>query len=144
MKVDMLLADYAAAAEGKMTVVGGGWNVAGPGPMPFAVPIWFHVPWHMTNEKIRFQLELIDPDGTGVVPVGADEPLVIQGEFEVGRPPGAPKGMTFPFPVPLNSGGPVALPPGGHYEFRLLVNGETREDWRLAFWTRDEAQSMAA
>ena len=52
-------------------------------------------------------------------------------------------GTAFPFPVPINSG-PIPLEPGQHYEWRLLVNSQAHEDWRLAFSTRPDAQSMAA
>ena len=37
MKVTMLLADYAAVADGKLTIVGGGWSVTGPVSPPFAI-----------------------------------------------------------------------------------------------------------
>lgn len=143
MRVTMMLADFAAAPEGKLTVVGGGWNVTGPQPCPFAIALLFEVPWHMTNQQHQFKLELIDFDGHGVVPIGGEDPVAIEGQFEVGRPPGVPVGTAFPSPVPLNSG-PIPLPPGGQFEWRLTVNDQTREDWRLAFSTRPEAQSNAA
>src|SRR4051812_34349445 len=87
IRVTMMLADFASTAEGKLTVVGGGWNVTGPNPTPFAIAILFEVPWHETNTPQLFRLELIDHDGTPVVPLGADEPVLIEGQFEVGRPP---------------------------------------------------------
>jgi hypothetical protein len=142
MKVTMLLADYAVASEGKLTVVGGGWNLTNC-QVPWAIGLLFDVPWHMTNEKHKFRLELIDVDGNSVLPIGADEPVVIEGEFELGRPPGAPMGATFPFPVALNSG-PMPLPSGSQVEWRLLVNEQTHEDWRLPFYTQPGAQSQAA
>jgi hypothetical protein len=45
--------------------------------------------------------------------------------------PGTP--MDAPFAINL---GPLMIPPGGRYEWRLEINGETDEDWRLAFTTR--------
>lgn len=137
IKVTMLLADYAAVADGKLTIVGAGWKVTGPQPAPFAIAMLFDVPWHLTNEQQQFRLELIDPDGNGVVPIGAEEPAIIEGQFEVGRPPGVRPGTSFPFPVPLNYP-PLALAPGSEYEWRLTVNGRAHEDWRLAFSTRPE------
>lgn len=142
IKVTMLLADYAAAADGKLTVVGGGWNVTGPYPAPFAIAMLFEVPWHLTNTEQTFRLELIDLDGNSVVPVGGEDPVIIEGQFEVGRPPGVRAGTSFPFPVPLNHP-PLALAPGGEYEWRLTVNGRAHEDWRLAFSTRPEAEQPA-
>jgi hypothetical protein len=46
-------------------------------------------------------------------------------------------------PFAFNSG-PQPIPPGANYEWRLMIDGETDEDWRLAFSTRPEAQSYAA
>lgn len=140
MQVTMLLADYAAAAEGKLTVVGGGWSVCGPNA-PCAIGMVFYTPWHLTNKKHKFQLELINMDGNGVALHDSDEPMIIQGEFEVGRPPGAPDGMTFPFPVPINIG-PLGLPPFQQYEWRLQVDGHAHEDWRLVFHTRPPIQGQ--
>ncbi|UUY01980.1 hypothetical protein LRS13_14775 [Svornostia abyssi] len=143
MKVTMMLCDYVAAPDGKLTIVGGGWSVTGPQPVPFGIAVTFEVPWNLTNQRHAFRFELIDPDGNGVVPLGGSEPVIIEGDFEVGRPPGARVGTSFPFPLPINSG-PMPLAPGGHYEWRLFVNGQTHEDWRLAFSTRPDAQSNAA
>jgi len=143
LKVTAMLADYAAAADGKLTVVGGGWNMTGPGPVPFAIAMIVDVPWHLTNKQHTITLELIDLDGSPVIAIDADEPEKIEMQFEIGRPPGLRPGTMFPFPVALNHG-PMLLPPGGHYEWRLTVNGEAHEDWRLAFSTRPDAQSQVA
>ena len=44
MKVTVMLADYAQGADGKLTIVGGGWSVTGPMPVPFAIAVLFQVP----------------------------------------------------------------------------------------------------
>ena len=136
----MMLADYAQVAEGKLTVVGGGWSVTGPMPVPFAIALLFEVPWDRANVKHAFRLELLDADGAPVaVPTEDGEaPLAIEGEFEAGRPPGLKPGTPLAVPIALNLPGPP-IPPGGRYEWRLSVNGEGAEDWRLAFSTRTEA-----
>jgi hypothetical protein len=133
IQVTMLLAEFAAAPEGKLTVFGGGWNTTGPNA-PCAIGMVFYTPWHLTNQKHEFRLELIDMDGNGVGIQGQEQPLVAEGQFEVGRPPGAPAGTTFPVAVPLNLG-PLGLPPHQRYEFRLQVDGQAHEDWRLVFNT---------
>ncbi len=139
MKVTMMLADYAAVADGKLTIVGGGWSVTGPMPVPFAIAILFAVPWDRANIKHRFRLDLVDADGQAVfVPTDdGDEPLTIEGEFEAGRPPGLKPGTPLDVPIAINLPGPP-VPPGGRYEWRLTVNGEGDPDWRLAFSTRTD------
>jgi hypothetical protein len=135
----MLLADHAQAADGKLNVIGGGWNITGPEPTPFAIALLFEVPWDRANEMHRFRLELVDSDGDPVlVPTPEGEaPLLIEATFEVGRPAGVTRGTPLPMPMALNLG-PQPIPPGGRYEWRLTVNDEIDEDWRLAFSTRPE------
>ena len=133
----MLLADHAQAADGKLNIIGAGWNMAGPEPSPAAIAILFEVPWDRANERHAFKLELVDADGYPVLiptPEG-EQPLVIEGEFEVGRPPGVKRGTPLSFPFALNLG-PQPIPPGGRYEWRLTVDEESDEDWRLAFTMR--------
>ncbi len=141
MKVTMLLADYAAVSEGKLTIVGGGWSVTGPMPVPFAIAILFQVPWDRANIKHRFRLDLVDSDGHVVfVPTeDGEEPLVIEGEFEAGRPPGLKAGTPLEVPIAINLPGPP-VPAGGRFEWRLTIDGEGDADWRLPFSTRPEAE----
>lgn len=145
MNPTLMLADSAQVADGKLFVMGGGWTFTGPQPIPFAIAGLIGVPWQLTNQKHSIRFELIDLDGQAVSvdrPEG-EQPLVIDGEFEVGRPPGFPLGASIPFPLAINHG-PVQLPSGSHFEWRYEINGEAHDDWRLAFSTRPDAQSQAA
>jgi hypothetical protein len=145
MKVTMMLADSAQVAEGKLYVMGGGWTVTGPEPSPFALAGIVEVPWHLTDEEHVLRFELIDLDGSPVmVPTpDGDAPFFIEAKFEVGRPPGTRPGATLSMPFAFNNG-PLQLPPGSDLECRYTINGEPREDWRLAFSTRPEgAQPFA-
>ncbi|MBD0290600.1 MAG: hypothetical protein ICV74_05035 [Thermoleophilia bacterium] len=145
MKVTMMLADYAQVADGKLTIVGGGWSITGPMPVPFAIAILFEVPWDRANMKHRFRLDLVDADGHVVFVEGeeGEEPLVVEGEFEAGRPPGLKPGTPLEVPVAINLPG-APVPAGGRYEWRLSVNGEGTADWRLAFSVRDENELPVA
>ena len=133
----MLLADYAQVADGKLTIVGGGWSVTGPMPVPFAIAMLFEVPWDQANVKHRFRLDLVDSDGQVVFAETeeGEEPVVIEGEFEAGRPPGLKPGTPLDVPIAINLPGPP-VEPGGRYEWRLTVNGGGDADWRLPFSTR--------
>jgi hypothetical protein len=143
VKVTMLLADFAQVADGKLTVVGGGWSLTGPEPTPFGIAILVHEPWDQANRRHTLRLELIDADGQAVTtPAGDDgeeRPIVFLDdiEFEVGRPAGIKPGTPLELPLAVNSG-PLALEPGGRYEWRLSIDGEGDDDWRLAFSVRPE------
>lgn len=129
----MLLADHAQAVEGKLYILGGGWNVMGIGT-PSAVAVYVHVSWDETNMQHRWRLELVDSDEQPVEVPGplGEQPIVLEGQFEVGRPPGAALGSEQGVAIAVNLG-PLALVPGRRYVWRLSINGGTDENWRLPF-----------
>lgn len=133
----MLLADAAQAAEGKLNVLGGGWSITGPGPVPSAIAMLIEVPWDRANMRYPWQIELVDGDGDPVLITGpmGDQPVKVDGELEVGRPPGVTPGTPLALPLAINLG-PLPLPPGGRYEWRLTIGEESHEHWRLPFSTR--------
>ena len=137
----MMLADAVQAADGKLYILGGGWNVSGQAP--FGIALLLEVPWTEANQGHRWELHLQTEDGEPVSfpETGAFEPIVVGGDFEVGRPAGVPAGTPFNVPVAINSG-PMPLTPG-RYTWRLLVDGETDENWYLSFDVRDQ-QAPAA
>jgi len=139
MKVTMLLADAAQAVGGKLYVLGGGWSVTGPEPSPMAIALKLEVPWDLANMRHAWQLELLDADGHAALLADreGDQTIMLAGEFEVGRPPGLKPGTPLDLALALNIG-PLPLFPGGRYVWRLSIDGETDEDWQLAFSVRPE------
>lgn len=138
----MLLADYAVVSDGKLTIVGGGWSQTGPEPAAFGIGLLIQVPWDQANTMHAFSVELVDSDGAEVVLEDDDDEQTVAfgGEFEVGRPPGLKPGTPLDFPVAVNST-PLPLEPG-RYEWRLTIDGTSREDWTLPFTVRgEEAQT---
>ena len=139
MKATMLLADYAVVADGKLTIVGGGWSQTGPEAASFGIGLLIQVPWDQANTRHTFSVELLDADGA---PIAFDEEeqaeqiVAFGGEFEVGRPPGLKPGTPLDFPVAVNST-PLPLEPG-RYEWRLTIDDTSREDWRMPFTVRSE------
>ena len=136
----MLLADFAQVSDGKLNVIGGGWSITGPDPVPFGIAILIHVPWDQANRPHVLRLELLDTDGDAVTietEEGAEEPIVFLDDisFEVGRPAGIKPGTALEFPLSVNSG-PLPLEPGKRYEWRLSIDGITDDDWRLPFSVR--------
>ena len=146
MRVTMMLADAAQAVEGKLYILGGGWSQTPPELGPSAIALHFAVPWDQTNVQHRFDLELLDSDG-GKVTVedeeGVQHPLLFSGEFEVGRPPGVKPGVSIDVPMAINLG-PMSLPAGNRFVWRLTVDGKSDEDWRLPFSTESRPQGTAA
>jgi hypothetical protein len=137
MKVTLMLADSAQVADGKLYILGGGWSITGP-PAPSALALLVEVPWDQTNRRLEWSLELVDSDGYPVLAPdgeGGEQPILMGGEFEVGRPPGTPHGAPISLPLAINLG-PLPLTAGTRYEWRFTLDGETRDDWRLAFSTR--------
>jgi hypothetical protein len=147
VKATLLLADYAQVSDGKLTIVGGGWSVTGPEPSPFAIAILVQVPWDQANMRHTLRLELLDADGIPVTienEAGEEEPIVFFDDvaFEVGRPPGLKPGTPLDFPVAVNSM-PLPIPPGGRYEWRLVIDGRSDDDWRLPFTIRSTEEEEA-
>ncbi|MEX0851288.1 MAG: hypothetical protein WD015_07270 [Gaiellaceae bacterium] len=141
MKATMFLADYAVVSDGKLTIVGGGWSQTGPEPASFGIGLLIQVPWDQANTLHVFSVELLDSDGAEVVLEAAEDdedeqPVAFGGEFEVGRPPGLKPGTPLDFPVAVTST-PLPLEPG-RYEWRLTIDGASREDWTLPFTVRAE------
>lgn len=133
----MILADSAQVAEGKLYILGGGWSVTGPGPSPSAIAIKIAVPWTSANQRHSWQLDLINPDGRPVLletPDGLQAPSV-QGEFEVGRPPGLPPGSAIDVPIAITLG-PIPLEPGQQYMWQLSIDGHAADEWRCVFTVR--------
>src|SRR6266508_1380039 len=140
----MMLADSAQAAEGKLYIRGGGWNITGPEPSPSAIAIYIEVSWDLANMRHHWRLELMDSDGQPVMvptPMG-EQPMVLEGEIEVGRPPGVTPGTGLGVPLAINLG-PLPLPPGGRYEWRLSIRDQTEDNWRLPFSTRSAPPGSA-
>ena len=112
----MMLADSAQEVGGKLYILGGGWSITGPDPVPMAIALKLEVPWDRTNVQHKLLLELLDEDGEPVMVPGPEEhgevPLQVTGEFEAGRPPGIKPG------TPIDS---IADIPSGDYFVQAMV-----------------------
>jgi hypothetical protein len=129
----MILADAAQAVGGKLFILGGGWSIMGWPPGPSAMAIKLDVPWDQTNQRHQLRLALYDADG-GVVTDEEGNGVVVEGDFEVGRPPGIKPGTAIDFSLAV--GFPtLPLEPGKRYVWRLSIGPEEREDWQVSFST---------
>jgi hypothetical protein len=121
VKATMLLADAVEEAGGKLYILGGGWSVRrGGGPFAMALAIKLEVPWNEANTPHPVVAELVTQDGPPAVM--NDQPVRIEGQVEVGRPPGIPAGTALDAPMALTVNG-IQLEPGG-YRWQLSVDGD--------------------
>jgi hypothetical protein len=135
MKVTMVLADWAEAINGKLYIMGGGWSITGPDPLPSALAIKIEVPWDETNRPHTLRLGLIDDDGQPVVIAGGEKPFEITGRFELGRPSGLPPGTPMDTVLAVSLA-PMPLERGKRYIWRLWIDDESNDDWQTAFMVR--------
>lgn len=145
MRASLMLADHAQVVDGKFFICGGGWSVTGPQPSPFAIIADIKVPWHGIGTAHKLRLELLDGDGQPVevdTPDGL-QPLVVELEFQVAPVPGIKAGTELTFPFAVNLGPQPAISPGCVFEWRLSIDGETREDWHVTFSTRSALTQAA-
>ncbi|HLY02367.1 MAG TPA: hypothetical protein VKR56_07685 [Candidatus Cybelea sp.] len=104
LTVKLLLADYAVATEGKITIVGGGWRNTLPMSAIMAIGGTVEIPWTETNRRHHLRIALVRQDGQAVriaTPIG-EQAFELQGAFEAGRPPGVPPGTSFTMPLALS------------------------------------------
>lgn len=133
IRLTMTLADAAQVADGKLYILGAGWNELYIGPNgqtgPHAVALLLQVPWDQTNTVQNLELSLFDADGQ-LVDDGAG-PLTISASGEVGRPPGATPGAHLPVPLafPVR---PMTLAVG-RYVWEASINGVENDAWVMDF-----------
>jgi len=116
----VVLADFAQAAQGKLNLIGGGWNLHNathyPSTLQFGVGIGILIPWSLTNRKFSFQFAIRASEGPEVASGG--------GDFEVGRQPGMPPGMVQR--VVIGFSGQLQLPSPGTYELTVSAGGDEK------------------
>ena len=99
MRVEAFLADSVTNAEGKLYVLGAGWNLLNTQALPFVqdrigIGLIFRVAYAETNQIHRFEVYLVDADGHELQLARSVEGSGIHdgpirrlgGQFNVGRP----------------------------------------------------------
>ncbi len=133
----MMLCDAAQVADGKLYILGGGWSLTGPGPMPSAVAMKFDVDWTAAGRPHHWELFLMDEDGHSVLvetPEG-ERPMEVGGDIMVERPASLREGSPIDVALAVNFG-PLPLEPDRRFTWRLTIDGESHPDWDLSFSTR--------
>lgn len=125
----MLLCDAAQVHEGKLYILGGGFSVIWTPnrPTPMTVAVKLAVPWDQSNRRIDVRVALLTEDGEAVD--FGDGPVQVQGNLEVGRPPGIKAGTALDVPLALPFG-LLAFQPGGYV---WVLNVDDAEAGRAPF-----------
>jgi hypothetical protein len=140
--ITVILADAAQVSDGKLSILGGGWQVIRSLSAPTALAILITVPWAETNRRHTLLFTLKSEDGSEVVvmvptPQGPTAtPVRIKSEFEIGRPAGFTPGSKFNVPIAVMIGSLSVSP--GRYEWTWTLDGTTREGWTLPFDVRPQ------
>jgi hypothetical protein len=137
VKVTMLLCDAAQVSDGKLYILGGGWSMTGPDPVPSAVALKIDVDWHEAETSHHWELFLEDADGQPVLMETPDgtQPVEVRGEFTVSQPPEIPEGSPIDVALAVNLG-PIPLAPATRFAWRLTIDGESLPGASLGFTTR--------
>ncbi len=138
----VMVADHAAAVEGRLYINGGGWTdiqrpvVAGqpPPPTAFSIALSVHVPWGETNRPIPLKVVIEDEDGKRPFPE-ISMPLVVW------RPPQLPVGQAQYFHAALQA--VVPFPKPGGYRAVVTIDGD-RDTRTWAFRIHDVIQHQKA
>jgi hypothetical protein len=142
IKATIVLADHVQAAEGKLNLLGGGLRWMGPQPATFGIGVVLEFPWDAVGEDHKVKLDLIDDDGAPVeFPQGdgVEGPFGFEATLPVAAPPGSKRGMPVNVCIAIGVV-QMQLPPAGRFEFRMEIDGEAHEDWRIGFNTRPAVQ----
>lgn len=140
MQATLLLANAAEQPNGLLYAMGLGWSVTSAPTPPAALVVMLKVPWDQANQSHSFALRLVDADGhdfnIAPSPGAAAQALAIDGSFEVGRPPGIPRGTALDHNMTFTLVGGIPLTPASSYEWRLTVDGA--EVAQCGFYVRPE------
>jgi hypothetical protein len=137
MNVTMMLADAVQVADGKLFILGGGWDITGPQPTPAGVAIRYEVQPSEFDVSHHWELFLEDADGQLIMldtPEGPQS-IEVRGDFTASTPVGAAAGTPSIVPIAINFG-PIPLPAGQRFTWRLVVDGESLAGSTVSFSTR--------
>jgi hypothetical protein len=117
-----MVCDGAHEANGKLYVLGGGWDTVLADSFPLtqnqiALAIRLAVPWREANRPLPFRIELRNDDERNILPT----PL--EGTVTVGRPPLVHPGdeLSVLLAITLVQ---ITFPSQGTYTFRLLIDDQ--------------------
>lgn len=116
----LILADHAEAVNGKLYLMGGGWDRRAVAdfrqPQTFAVAVGVLIPWNDTNRPLPLEVSLRNADGTLIAPA-------LQTQLVAGRPANATPGQKLRYMLAVNM--QVPLPQPGEYVVEAQVGASS-------------------
>ena len=120
-----LMADAAEIANGKLYVLGGGWDTYSAAEVPaqlrVAIAVGVRIGWEETNQQTPVRVTIEDDDGQQLV--------AIDGAVNVGRPAGLSPGSTQLAQMAVNLA--VNFQKHGGYRVRIVAGSEERSVEKL-------------
>jgi len=145
MTIDyMVLADAAAAPEGKHYIHGGGWDQIWATRFPtthplIAVAFLLRVPWNDANIPQRVELDVVNADGASILP---SPPGAMGGPITVGRPAGAVPGNDLLVPFVFNLA-MLTFPEPGDYVVTMSIDGKEAKRFPIHLTTMPPRPGIA-
>ncbi|MGA3056716.1 MAG: hypothetical protein ABSE70_01570 [Candidatus Limnocylindrales bacterium] len=127
----LILADQVEALNGKLYMMGGGWDsvfvASVEQPVPVSIACGVLVPWNETDDNHALAIAVQDLDGTAVAP-----PFSVT--FKTGRSPSMENGASTHVPFAVQA--QLKFP--SHGEYRIVASVDGRDDGarHLAFWVK--------
>lgn len=114
----LVLADAVEALNGKLYMMGGGWDTMFVRDLSLSVGVSFAcgvaIPWNVTDDDHTLTVDIRDADGTPIAP-----PLSLS--FRTGRPPTLERGAAMHVPFAVK--GEFRFPAYGAYTINAAVDG---------------------
>ena len=128
-----ILADAVQASQGKLFILGGGWDTLFVGSFPaqhhaLGIALRLRVPWAAAGTKLSLTIDLEDEDGASIL-----SEKKLRHDFVTRQPRGVPEGSDLGI-VRAFTFNNVPLPSPGSYSFVISVDGQ--ELHRLRFFAR--------
>jgi hypothetical protein len=120
--ITLLLCDSAQVYEGKLSVLGGGWDAI-QRQAPCAVAAIVTIPWDRSEGTMQWRLDIVDADGQPLMPDG-ETPFALQGELSFNRPDHILPGSELQVPLAFTFG--PFFNQVGRFSVRLDVDGTMR------------------
>jgi hypothetical protein len=141
MNAMMILSDAAQVVNGKLYILGGGWTIIPPIPMPMAIAVRVSVDPSEFDVEHDWRIYLEDADGHAVIGGSPEAPFPIQaeGKFMASQSPLAPPGTPNDVAISV-AFTPITLAPNSRFMWRLTIDGDTPPGGFSAFTTTSVPQ----